>query len=177
MSQAIRDLVDTAIAGRPVYISAVRERFDALPPAESFVLTASVDGFDEDGPAFTFRLPRFAALADGERAMVIEFVLAGLYNIISTVGGRGLALRADGDAGEGAELAAAFEEAFGLGATRLERPGYGRAVNVSERMDEAISAAGTPSRGRFRVLDQAPAGVARRDRKSTRLNASHLVIS
>ena len=34
MSQAIRDLVDTASAGRPVYISSVRERFDALPPAE-----------------------------------------------------------------------------------------------------------------------------------------------
>ena len=119
MSQAIRDLVDTAAAGRPVYISSVRERFAALPPSESFVLTASLDGFDEDGPVFTFRLPKFALLADDERAMATEYVLAGLYNIISTLGGRGLSLRADGDDGEGAALVAAFERAFGIAETRL----------------------------------------------------------
>jgi hypothetical protein len=158
MSQVIRDLVDTATAGRPVYISSVRERFDALSPSDSFVLTASLDGFDDAGKVFYFRLPRFAPLTDAERAMVTEYVLAGLYNIISTLGGRGIALHAEGDDGEGAELAAAFERAFGLEATRLERPGYGRAVNVSERMDEAISAPGTPSRGQFRLLDSPPAG-------------------
>ena len=169
MSQAIRDLVDTAVAGRPVYISSVRQRFDALPPSESFVLTATLDGFDEDGRAFTFRLPAFAPLADSERAMATEYVLAGLYNIISTLGGRGLSLGADGDDGEGAALAAAFEGAFGLGQPRLLRSGYGRAVNVSERMDEAISAPGTPSRGRFRVLEHAPSGGDRRAAPSTRI--------
>ena len=90
MSQVIRDLVDTAAAGRPVYISSVRERFAALPPSDSFVLTASLGGFDEAGKVFSFRLPRFAPLADDERAMVTEYVLAGLYNIISTLGGRGI---------------------------------------------------------------------------------------
>jgi hypothetical protein len=169
MSQAIRDLVDTAIAGRPVYISSVRERFDALPPAESFVLTATLDGFDEDGPAFTFRLPMFAPLSDGERAMATEYVMSGLYNIISTLGGRGVSLSAVGDNGEGTALAAAFEEAFDLGASRLLRPGYGRAVNVSERMDEAISAPGRPSRGRFRLLAHAPSGSDRMVVPSTRI--------
>ncbi len=120
----------------------------------------SLDGFDEEGPIFTFRLPKFAPLADDERAMVTEYVLAGLYNIISTLGGRGLSLSADGDDGEGAALVAAFERAFGIAETRFLRPGYGRAVNVSERMDEAISAPGTASRGEFRVLAQAPAGGA-----------------
>ena len=167
MSQAIRDLVDTATAGRPVYISSVRERFAALPPSESFLLTASLDGFDEEGPVFTFRLPKFLPLADDERAMATEYVLAGLYNIISTLGGRGLSLSTDGDDGEGAALAAAVERAFGLDEPRLVRPGYGRAVNVSERMDEAISAPGTPSRGRFRVLDHAPSRSVRKARPST----------
>jgi hypothetical protein len=169
MSQAIRDLVDTASAGRPVYISSVRERFEALPPSESFVLTATLEGFDEDGPAFTFRLPTFARLADGERAMATEYVLAGLYNIISTLGGRGLSLSAVGDSGEGAALAAVFKEAFGLDVSRLLRPGYGRAVNVSERMDEAISAPGTPSRGQFRILDQAPSASNRTAAPATRI--------
>jgi len=169
MSQAIRDLVDAAAAGRPVYITSVRERFAALPPSECFVLTATLAGFEAVGPAFTFRLPRFALLADDERAMATEYVLAGLYNIISTLGGRGLSLSADGDEGEGAALAAAFERAFGLEETRLLRSGYGRAVNVSERMDEAISAPGTPSRGRFRVLEDAPSGGERKAARSTRI--------
>ena len=169
MSQAIRDLVDTAAAGRPVYISAMRERFALLAPSESFVLTASLDGFDEDGRIFTFQLPKFAQLADDEQAMVTEYVLAGLYNIISTLGGRGISLRSDGDDGEGAALAASFKRAFDLDETRLLRPGYGRAVNVSERMDEAISAPGTPSRGRFRVLDVPPAGAVPKSAPASRI--------
>jgi hypothetical protein len=169
MSQAIRDLVDTAAAGGPVYISSVRERFAALPPSESFVLTASLDGFDEVGPVFTFRLPKFALLADDERAMTTEYVLAGLYNIISTLGGRGLSLGAEGDDGEGAALVVAFELAFGIAETRFRRPGYGRAVNVSERMDEAISTPGTASRGRFGVLAHAPAGASLQAMPSTRI--------
>jgi hypothetical protein len=169
MSEAIRDLVDTAAAGRPVYISSVRERFATLPASESFVLTATLDGFDEQDRVYTFRLPKFALLADDERAMATEYVLAGLYNIISTVGGRGVSLRADGDDGEGATLATAFEGAFGLGETRLLRSGYGRAVNVSERMDEAISAPGTVSRGRFRLLDEASSGRHREAIPSTRI--------
>ncbi len=151
MSTAVRDLVDAAKGGRPVYISTVRERFDRLEPAGSFQLTATVRGFDAGDRVYSFTLPTFASLAADERAMVIEYVLAGLYNIISTVGGRGLTLEAPGGDGEGDELAAIFEHEFGIGLDRLGRPGYGRAVNVSERMDEAISPEGTPSRGQFRL--------------------------
>lgn len=151
MTSAVGDLVSTAIAGRPVYISTVRERFEMLPPEASFLLTARLAGFEGDDRVFTMRLPRFAGLADGERALATEYVLALLYNIISTLGGRSLALEADGGEGEGEVLAAAFGREFGIDLARLDRPGYGRAVNVSERMDEAISAPGTPARGRFRV--------------------------
>jgi hypothetical protein len=152
MSQALRDLVDAAAAGRPVYISSLRELFEALPGSASFTLVARLDGFDAAGRVFALRLPTFGPLGPDERAMVTEYLLAGLYNIISTLGGRGLSLEAEGDEGEGAELAAAFRREFGIGRERLTRPGYGRAVNVSERMDEAISPEGTPSRGTFRVV-------------------------
>ena len=154
MSTAVRDLVDAAKGGRPVYISTVRERLEGLDPAASFRLLATVHGFDADDRAFSFTLPKFASLAPDERAMVIEYVLAGLYNVISTVGGRGLVLAADGDDGEGAELAAIVEHEFGIGLDRLGRRGYGRAVNVSERMDEAISPEGTPDRGTFRLASR-----------------------
>ena len=120
-----------------------------------------MDGFDAEDRDFTFTLPRFGPLAPEERAMVIEYVLAGLYNIVSTLGGRGLALESDGDDGEGAELATAFRREFGIDQDRLVRPGYGRAINVSERMDEAISPEGTPDRGQFRLIDPHTAGLKR----------------
>jgi len=159
MSSTIHDLVHAAAAGRPVYISSLRERFDSLAPATSFLLIARVDGFDAEDRVFTFTLPKFGPLAPEERTMVIEYVLAGLYNIISTLGGRGLALESDGDDGEGVELAAAFRREFGIDQDRLVRPGYGRAVNVSERMDEAISSEDVPGRGRFRLIDPDTAGM------------------
>ena len=64
MSQVIRDLVDTAAAGRPVYISSVREQFDDAG-ALGVVRTARprLDGFDEAATVFNFRLPRFAPAA------------------------------------------------------------------------------------------------------------------
>jgi len=160
MTEALRDFVDAATVGQPVYISSLRERFDALPPSLTFLLTARLDGFNATGRVFTWTLPRFGLLAPDERAMVIEYVLAGIYNIISTLGGRGLALDAEGDDGEGEELAAVVAHEFGVGQPRLLRPGFGRAVNVSERMDEAISPADAPSRGRFRLTGPQPASAA-----------------
>ena len=153
MSQVVRELVAVAAGGAPVYISTVRAAFEALPVEGSFVLRVGVDGFGGDDRVYRLRLPHLAPLAPDERALVEEYVLAALYNVISTVGGRGLSLRADGAHGtEGADLAAVFERAFGVGAaSRLARPGYGRAVNVSERMDEAVSPPDAPSLGRFTV--------------------------
>jgi hypothetical protein len=153
MSLAVRDLVDAATGGRPVYISALRERFEALPPSASFTLVARLDGFGNLGRVFTLRLPRLGLLAPDERTMVTEYVLASLYNIISTLGGRGLTIETIGDEDGAPDLLLTIRREFGIDRDRLTRPGYGRAVNVSERMDEAISPEGVPSRGRFRVAD------------------------
>jgi hypothetical protein len=176
MTQAVRDLVDEAVAGRPVYISAVRDLFEAMPASRTFRFIARLVGFDGDHRVFTFTLPRFAGLEDAERGLVIEYVLAGLYNIISTVGGRGLSFEIEGDSGEGDTLTAAFAREFGIDHARLDRPGYGRAVNVSERMDEAISPPGVPSRGRFHVVARwaGPASSASPERRRSGLGISQL---
>ena len=77
MSAAVRDFVDAAAAGRPVYISSCRERFEALPATASFTLTARVEGFDGEDRVFAFGDPaqvRRPCVSD-ERSMVIEYVL------------------------------------------------------------------------------------------------------
>jgi hypothetical protein len=149
MSELVRGLVDAAAAGQPVYISTVRARFDLLEASEAFDLVARLRTFDGSDQPFRFRLPLLAALPADEWAFVTEYVLSSLYNVISTLGGRGIAFESGHADAEW--LAAEFRRAFGIDQPRLGRPGYGRAVNVSERVDEAVSPAGTESRGHFTV--------------------------
>jgi hypothetical protein len=155
MSELVRSLVSVAVAGRPVYISTVRERFDELSAAGSFELVVRLRAFDGNDQRFRFRLPLLADLPDDERAFVTEYLLSSLYNVISTLGGRGLAFESGHP--DAQHLAEEFRRAFGIDAARLDRPGYGRAVNVSERVDEAVSPAGAPALGRFSVDVSAPA--------------------
>jgi hypothetical protein len=152
VSQIVSDFVAAATAGRPVYISEVRDRFARLSPDESFAIVASLRGFDNADHAFELVLPRFDGLSSAELALATEYFLACLYNIISTLGGRELELSSSGDRGEGRQLADAFEREFGISLARRDRPGYGRAVNVAERMVEAVSREGAASGDRFRVL-------------------------
>lgn len=173
MSEVVRSLVDAAADGQPVYISAVRERFDAIPADEAFELVARLRAFDGSDRPFRFRLPLLSGLAADERAFVTEFVLSSLYNVISTLGGRGVVFESGHRDADG--LAAEFRRAFGIDETRLARPGYGRAVNVSERVDEAVSAADAPSRGHFTVVSGAPDGGARTRAHGSEFSAGRIV--
>lgn len=154
MSELVKGLVDAATAGQPIYISDVRARFELLAADEAFELVARLRTFDGSDAAFRFRLPLLAGLGSGERAFVTEYVLSSLYNVISTLGGRGLVFESGHP--DAAQLVDEFRRAFGIDEPRLGRPGYGRAVNVSERLDEAVSPADAESRGRFTVTVAPP---------------------
>lgn len=129
--------VAQAKAGQPVWISAVRNAFDGLPPAGSWVLQCQVTGLDDVKSYYDLRLPRLDGLPDAEREFVTEFFLSTMYNILSSVGASWVDFVTDGDLAPATELVAAFDRAFGVGATRASRTGYGRCVNVIERMLEA----------------------------------------
>lgn len=160
MSTPTQEFVAAAEAGHPVYVSEARRRFATLDPAESFTMTGTLRGLDGTAQSFDLVLPRFERLAAGERAFVTEYFLAGLYNIISTIGGEELRLSAAGDPVEAGVLARAFASAFGVELPRRDRRGYGRSVNVVDRMLEAVKgSAGGPSPGfRWSLGPGAPAG-------------------
>ena len=162
MNAPTHDLVEAAQAGRPVYISEVRSAFAGLAPAGSVPITCTLLGMDGAVSAFALRLPRLTGLPRAERDLAVEYFLASVYNIISTVGGRELRISAEGDPPEAAELAVAVVRAFGVESARRDRPGYGRALNVAERMNEAVP--GGAASGTFRCLSvphrQAPAATA-----------------
>jgi hypothetical protein len=151
-----RQFVEAAQAGHPVYISEVRRAFARLDPASSVDVTCTFLGLDGAARAFDVRLPRIGTLSPGERALVTEYFLATVYNIVSTIGGNELQLSAAGSPPEAAELARAVESAFGVERSRAERPGYGRALNVAERMNEAVNGSAEAGRFRCKVVPRPP---------------------
>ncbi|HET6439292.1 MAG TPA: hypothetical protein VFG59_14580 [Anaeromyxobacter sp.] len=142
MSAPTRTFLEAAQAGQPVYLSHVRRTFSALPPAASVPVTCTLCGADGALRTFVLRLPRLSSLPTAERALATEYFLASVYNIISTLGGSELRVSAEGDPPEAGELAAAVARAFGVERPRRDRPGYGRALNVAERMNQAVPGGG-----------------------------------
>ena len=157
MTPPSRDFVAVAQAGRPVYISDVRRAFAQLDPAASVAVRCTLLDLDGSPRAFDLRLPRLAGLASAERAFVTEYFLATVYNILSTLGGQELRVSAEGDAPEAAELAAAVVREFGVELHRRDRPGYGRALNVAERMNDALRGGAGGSRFRCTAVSHRPA--------------------
>jgi hypothetical protein len=145
-----RHLVEAAEAGHPVTITAIRAALARLEPAAAVDVTCTFLGLDGAAQAYALRLPRLAPLPAAERRLVTEYFLATVYNIVSSIGGSALQLSAPGDPPELAQLAAVVAEAFGVERARAARPGYGRALNVAERMNDAVR--GGTGAARFRCL-------------------------
>jgi hypothetical protein len=146
-------MIEEAESGRPVYIADAHRAFAALPPEESETVTLAVDRLDEEGTlSWELRLPRLAGASARERDFVRDYVHAEVYNILSSVGGRSMTVYVDGGASFARELADGLSEAFCVGAGRKDRRGYGRSVNVIDRMLAAVES-GAPA-FRFVVADR-----------------------
>jgi hypothetical protein len=158
VTSTCREFVEAARAGRAVYISDVRRAFARLDAASSVEVTCTVVALDGSARAFELRLPRLAPLPPAERTFATEYFLATVYNIVSTIGGSELRVSVAGDAPEAAELAAAVVREFGVELPRRDRPGYGRALNVAERMNDALRGPAAGTRFRCTAVPHQPGG-------------------
>jgi hypothetical protein len=143
----LQSMIAEAEAGRPVYISRVHESFAALPQGRSSRFVLVVDLLDMDGKrAWELRLPELDHCAPQEKAFVRAYVYAETYNILSGIGARSMAVFADRASRESFELAASLKEVFCVDKSRGQRTGYGRAINVLDRMMAAIRPGEPPFR-------------------------------
>ncbi len=146
-------MIEAAEAGRPVYITDAHRAFAALPLEESETMTLAVDRLDAAATlSWELRLPRLSGAAARERDFVRDYVHAEVYNIISSVGGRSMTVYVDGGASFARELADGLGAAFCVGEGRKDRRGYGRSVNVIDRMLAAVESGAPPFR--FVVADR-----------------------
>jgi hypothetical protein len=136
----MRDLLEAAKSGRSVYVTELRSRFGRLHDAESELLALVLE--DLEGSSlrrFDLKLPRLELLDTEEQDFVEAYVQAEVYNILSALGGRTLTACFDPRGEALASIASRLPKAFGLGLSRSERRGYGRSINVIDRMLSALS--------------------------------------
>jgi hypothetical protein len=155
---ALQRMIADAAAGRPVYITSVHEAFALLPSDRSDRLVLAIDLLDADGrKAWSLKIPRLEPSASEERAFVREYVLAETYNILSGMGARSMTVFADEASPEAYGLAESLDEAFSAALPRHARSGYGRAINVLDRMIAAVRPGDQPFRFSVAPLSRAPA--------------------
>ena len=165
----LQALLEDARAGKPVYITTVHHVFDGLHHAESERIVCVVDQMDTDGQtAYELRIPSLDRCDAEAQAFVRDYLNAEVYNILSSVGGRCMTLYLDTAKPALLALVKGLDDAFCIDSSRQARVGYGRSVNVIDRMIAAVRP-GEPS-FRFQISDlkQLPAlPAAKRPRVDT----------
>ncbi len=136
----MRDLLEAARSGRNVYVSELHSRFGELADSACALFVLVVQPLEgEEHRRFDLRLPLLDRLDAAERAFVEAYVHAEVYNILSALGGRRLTAYFDPRCEALAAIASRLPEVFGLGLARVRRKGYGRAINVIDRMLTALA--------------------------------------
>ena len=153
----LRRMIADGKAGKPVYITRVHECFAALPPGQSDRLVLAIDLLDTDGKkAWELRIPKLDRCPPQERAFIRDYVYAEVYNILSSIGARSMSVFADRASSSSLDLANSLNEAFCVDKPRGQRSGYGRAINVLDRMMAAIRPGDPPFRFSVDQLSRLP---------------------
>jgi hypothetical protein len=130
----LSEFIKRAEMGNPVYISNVYSAFQELKEKESQVLHCYLSLLEKDElKSFIIRIPFFSEI-EKENRFIREYVWAELYNIISSLGGRYMDIYIDLSNRNLADFAGNLNSVFDIHKARKDRGGYGRAVNVSDRM-------------------------------------------
>ncbi len=133
----ISTFLTRAHEGRPVYISTAHEAFEDLEDGRTIHCLLSL--LDEGKQRyFPIRIPCFGESEEAD-TFISEYVWAELYNIISSLGGRKMDLYIDWEDSQLVKFCRDLSGVFGIDASRNGRRGYGRAVNVNDRMLETLA--------------------------------------
>lgn len=131
----IAGLIADAADGKPVYISRIHELFTTLPHEESDIIVLVIDLLDRDGKkAWALTIPKLEGRTSDEAGFVREYLHAEIYNILSSIGAKHMTVYVDSSSAMTSALAGELNRAFCVDLPRDRRKGYGRAINVLDRM-------------------------------------------
>lgn len=131
----VKEFLKSAKAGNPVYISMVNETFNNLKASEKQTMYCLLTLLEnENKKLFEISLPLFENLSTEEIDFVKSYVWAEIYNILSSLGGKVMNIYIDQHNKHLTTLANELNEVFCISSERSQRKGYGRSVNVIDRM-------------------------------------------
>ena len=140
----IQDFLSKAKRGEPVYITDVRDAFEHEQATVECVTSLTCGGDHR----FTIRLPN--AQNAEEEAFVREYFYACVYNLISTLGGKSMSLYTQNEAARA--LCKTLTSVFQVSSPKAERDGYGKCLNVTDRVNASLGYAPFS----FRICDTMP---------------------
>lgn len=129
----LKTFVEEAVRGRSVYITDVRDAFQARG-TRPFHLRAAL----YDGSVRTFPLLLPGTEGPEEKRFVEEYVHASVYNLLSALGGVRLEVYLDREDRAARALAEGLSRTFQLSLPKTARTGYGKCLNVNERVLAAL---------------------------------------
>lgn len=129
----LKTFLEAAAQGRSVYITDVRDAFQARGTRPFHIHTALYDG-----SVCTFPLLLPETECQEEAQFVAEYVHASIYNLLSALGGVRLDVYLDRTDRAALALAEGLDRTFQLSLTKAARTGYGRCLNVNERVLVAL---------------------------------------
>lgn len=131
----IKQFLEAANAGNPVYISTVCEAFGQLQADEKQVMNCMLTLLKNDEKRlFKISLPRFEKLKTEEIDFIKSYVWAEIYNILSSLGGKVMNIYLDPDNKDLFELSSELNEVFHIESKSCDRMSYGKCINVIDRM-------------------------------------------
>lgn len=128
----MQEFLTRAERGDNVYISDVRKAFSAGSTRIQCALELVIGG----ERCWEIRVPR--AESERELAFIREYCYASLYNLISTFGGKRMTLHLSPEDAFARELCEALNDVFQIRLTKRERRGYGKCLNVTDRINAAM---------------------------------------
>ena len=129
----INKFLQQAANGQTVYITDVREAFQARGQ-RPFHLHVTL--YDQSIRAFSLLLPETAG--PEEEAFVASYVYASIYNLLSSLGGVRIDIYLDKADQAALTLAEGLGRVFQLNLPKTARTGYGKCLNVNERVLAAL---------------------------------------
>jgi len=128
----IDNYIKRAKNGESIYICSVRDDFSSTEKVVECILTTATN------ETHSFTIPVSCPENAEDRAFVRDYFYSNLYNIISTFGGKTMTLQTSSENEFILELCSELDDVFQVNLPRLERQGYGKCLNVTDRVNEAM---------------------------------------
>ncbi len=142
----VQDLLKKAKSGNPVFITDTRNQFLSIDNDKKVCLECVLELIGEESlRRFSLVLPALEELDKEEYRFVYDYLTAEVFNILTNLGGVRLTFFIDTERDATVKLIKELDNIFGIGVPLSGRKGYGRCVNVIDRMIRSIHGSDHPS--------------------------------